>query len=142
MFKITIYRQGKTWLFDDIQRGIVNEPFVCGASELIQKHLNKKGFGRRRKNVTIAFSPSPIPDADIVLTCIEKCYPMKIGKMSELFGGHLMTHISNTVSLGYDKSKEPTSAYYIDQEGQKCWLCPAQLKFFGQVADIIYAKIG
>ena len=54
----------------------------------------------------------------------------------------LMTHISNTVSLRYDKSKKPTSAYYTDQEGDKLWLCPAQIKFFGAVADTIYAKIG
>jgi hypothetical protein len=141
LFKILIYRQGKTWMFDDKERNIQAEPFVCGASELIQKHLRKKGLGRRKKNVSITFSTQEIGEADIVLTVTEKCYPMKIGKMQDLFGGHLMTHISNTVSLGYDKTKNPTSAYYIDQEGDQCWLCPAQLKFFGQVADTIYARI-
>lgn len=141
-FYISAYRQGKTWMFDDEQRQIVAEPFVSGASELIQKYLSRKGLGRKRKNVSLVFSLQPFAEADVVLTCTEKCYPMKIGKMAELFRGHLMTHISNTVSLGYDKSKKPTSAYYIDQEGDACWLCPAQIKFFGAVADTIYAKIG
>jgi hypothetical protein len=135
LFFINAYRRGKTWLFDDKQRGIVAEPFVCGASELIQKYLDRKGMKRKRKNVSLVFSLQPFPEADTILTCTEKCYPMKIGKMSTMFGDHFSC-------LGYDRSKESTSAYYMDQEGHKCWLCPAQMKFFGQVADIIYAKIG
>lgn len=141
MFKIKIYRQKNVWFFDDEIRKIAKEPFVMGASELIQKHLNRKGLGRKRKNILITFSTEFIPNSDIVLTCTEKCYPMKMGKMSDIFGGHLLTHLSNTVGLDYDKSKKPTSAWYVDQEDQKCWLCPAQLKFFGQVADLIYVKI-
>jgi hypothetical protein len=144
MFIINAYRQGKTWMFDDKQRELVAEPFVLGASELIQKYLDRKGMKRRRKNVQLLFSLQPFPQAEVVLTCTEKCYPMKIGKMSELFGGKLMaqTYNSNVVSMGYDKTQPATSAYYTDQEGHLLWLCPAQLKFFGYVADIIYAKIG
>ncbi len=142
MFTIKIYRRGKTWLFDDTARQIKAEPFVCGASELIQKYLDKKGLSRRRKNIPVVFSTQPFADAECVLTCTEKCYPIKWEKLSNIFGKHLTNHFSNVVRLDYDKSKKPTSAHYIDQEGQKCWLCPAQLKFFGQVADTIYAKFG
>ena len=141
MFTIQIYRRGKTWLFDDATRNIKAEPFVCGASELIQKYLDRKGLGRRRKNIPVVFSTEPFDNAECILTCTEKCYPLTMGQMSKTFGSYLMNHLSN-VSLGYDKTKEPTSAHYIDQEGQQCWLCPAQLKFFGQVADTIYAKFG
>lgn len=42
---------------------------------------------RKRKNVPLVFSMQPFPDADTILTCTEKCYPMKIGKMSDMFGG-------------------------------------------------------
>jgi hypothetical protein len=109
LFEISLYRIGKTWFFDDKDREIIREPFVAGASEIIQKYLNKKGLGRRRKNISIIFSTTWIPNWDIHLVCTEKC-----GK---------------------------TSAYYKDQEEDVCWLCPAQIKFFGQIADEIYATI-
>lgn len=128
MFVINAYRQGKTWMFDDKQRGLVAEPFVLGASELIQKYLDRKGMKRRRKNVQLLFALQPFPEAEVTLTCTEKCYPMKLGKKLNW--------------VRDDKSQLPISAYYKDQEGQQIWLCPAQLKFFGTVADTIYAKIG
>lgn len=35
--------------------------------------------------------------------------------------------------------KKKTSGWYIaEKTGMKCWLCPAQLKFFGHVAKQIY----
>lgn len=127
LFFINAYRRGKTWLFDDVARGIVAEPFVCGASELIQKYLDRKGMKRRRKNVPLVFSTQPFPDADVVLTCTEKLHSCEYSYEEGNFPSIVKT---------------PISAWYIDQEGYKCWLCPAQLKFFGKVADTIYAKIG
>jgi hypothetical protein len=126
MFVINAYRQGKTWMFDDKQRGLVAEPFVLGASELIQKYLDRKGMKRRRRNVQLLFSLQPFPEAEVILTCVEKCYPyvLHLEKQKKTY------------------KKAPTSAYYTDQDSHLCWLCPAQLKFFGSVADVIYAKIG
>lgn len=138
MFFISAYRQGNTWLFDDESRGILREPFVMGASELIQKYLDKKGI-KKRKNVPLVFSTEEFPGAEVVLTCTEKCYPTK-------FIGYTQKRVADKVvdvSLREpDTTIEPTSAWYTDQEGHTCWLCPAQLKFFGEVADTIYAKIG
>lgn len=138
MFEITVYRIRNTWFFDDISRGIVSEPFVCGASEMLQHHINKKYSKRKRKGVKIQFSTIPIPNCDIKLTVTEKCYPLTISQLKTRFGDWLPNH-KNNVQTNY--SATPTSAYYVDQEGNKCWLCPAQLKFFGNVADEIYAII-
>lgn len=138
MFFISAYRQGKTWLFDDEARGILREPFVMGASELIQKYLNKKGI-KKRKNVPLVFSNQEFPNAEVILTCTEKCYPTRlVGYTKKLVAGRMVD-----VSVREpDTTASATSAWYTDQEGDKCWLCPAQIKFFGEVADKIYAKIG
>lgn len=143
VFEITLYRHGSTWLFDDDTRGIKAEPFVMGASEVIQKYLDRKGLGKRKKGVIVEFSTELIDNADLVLTCIKKHRPMKLSETQRRFGNATHVHLSNVSSLfnfEIDENAEPTSADYIDQEGQQCWLCPAQLKFFGSVADVIYAR--
>lgn len=134
IFLINAYRQGKTWMFDDKQRGIKGEPFVAGASELIQKFLDKKGI-KARKNVPLIFSLEPFPDSETILYCTDKCFPLKQNGTVK---------IKNKVFPKWeeDLTAEPNSAYYISNEGDVCWLCPAQIKFFGGVADTIYAKIG
>lgn len=138
MFFISAYRQGNTWLFDDKSRGILREPFVMGASELIQKYLDKKGI-KKRKNVPLVFSTEEFPNAEVVLVCSEKLYPNKIVGYNSIEKNQKVVKVP---VMEPDTTAEPTSAWYTDQEGHKCWLCPAQLKFFGKVADTIYAKIG
>lgn len=139
MFFISAYRQGNTWLFDDKQRGIVAEPFVSGASELIQKYLDRKGI-TATQDVPLVFSLQPFPNAEVTLTVTEKNYPLKV------VGFHtVQSYRAGEIqipSYEEDRSQPATSAWYVDQEGEECWLCPAQIKFFGQVADVIYAKIG
>ena len=137
MFFISAYRQGNTWLFDDKQRGIVAEPFVSGASDLIQKYLDRKGITATQE-VPLVFSLQSFPDAEVILSCTDKCYPYKIVPGVYTIGAKGIKY----PKMVEDTDGEPTSAYYIDQEGDKCWLCPAQIKFFGSVADVIYAKIG
>ena len=143
MFSIDLYREEGTWLFDDESRNIKAEPFVMGASEVIQRYLDRKGLGSLDKGVEIEFSLEPIDNPDIVLNCTKKCFPLKLAETKAKFGKHTATHLNNISSLfkyEEDTSAEPTSAYYVDQEGDECWLCPAQLKFFDVVADTIYAR--
>lgn len=111
VFSIQLYKKHGCWVFDDELRGLVAEPFVLGATELISYHLKLKGV-RKRKPV-IQFSLTEIPNAEIVLTCTKK-------------------HLNPVTG-------EATSGDYVDQHNNKCWLCPAQVKFFGVVADTIYA---
>lgn len=138
VFFINAYRLGKTWMFDDEQRDIKGEPFVSGASELIQKYLDRKGI-TSTKDVPLIFSTGQIPDADVTLYVTEKNYPqvMVDSEIRRVKGKDIIFPI-----YAEDPSQAPTSAWYVDQEGDECWLCPAQIKFFGAVADTIYAKIG
>jgi hypothetical protein len=134
MFEITLYRSGMCWCFDDEVRGIYHEPFVAGASELITKHLERKNI--LRDGVKIIFSTTPLDDYDVHLRVVEKHNPLEI--YTKFTDDQLNTHIGN---VGIDvATSKPTSATYIDQEGDICWLCPAQLKFFGEVADEIFAR--
>lgn len=133
-------------MFDEKRLGIQAEPFVMGASEMIQKYLNRKGMGKRRKNIPVTFSTAWIPEADAVLTVTKKCHPQKwFGKYgTETFRSNFgADHVQRSVPLYEEDTSAPaTSAYYQDQEGDECWLCPAQLKFFGQVAEIIHVRFG
>lgn len=143
LFSIQLYKIGKTWFFDDKKLNVKQEAFVSGASECISLH--KKRIGNRKKKPYIAFSLSPIPDADIVLTCTEKSYPMHIvGYETTKITFDKFTSkwesLNKVPKYAEDKSKEPTSAWYVDQFGNKLWLCPCQLKYFGKVADTIWAK--
>lgn len=133
IFTIKCYKLKNVWYFDDKERGIVREPFVLGSSELIEFLLRKKGF-QKKNTCTLAFSESYIPEYDARLIVDEYTRPLKV------VGSQI---INNRTLPKYeeDMEKEPESAYYLDESGKKCWLCPAQLKYFGKVAPLIYAKI-
>lgn len=134
LFYLTLYRQKETWLFDDKKRGIIAEPFVSGASECITKH--KKRIGNKKRKPEIVFSLSEIPNADIILTCTQKLFPEK-----DMRNVEVKDYTSEIKSYWNEMTEEKaTSAWYKDQDGDDLWLCPAQLKFFGKVADKIYAK--
>lgn len=135
LFSIKLYRKNKMWVFDDIDRQLKAEPFVLGASEVISKHLNKLGVKKRKP--IILFSETPIPGAQMELTLVELCYPNKQNGWTNVLKKEKNVQIANWIE---DKTKSPISAWYIDQDGDKLWLCPAQLKFFGEVAYSIYAK--
>ena len=111
LFVINAYKEQDTWYFDDDLRNIKREPFVLGASELITMLA-----GSRRRKAKLTFSETPIPGAVVHLTVTEKLYDS-------------------------NGSGEATSAWYTDQQGNRCWLCPAQMAFFGKVADNIYALV-
>jgi hypothetical protein len=137
-FSIVAYKRGTTWLFDDDSRGIQSEPFVMGASELIQRVLNSKGQGRRKK-VVITFSQAPLVVYDVKLTVTEKCLPYEPAWLEGVFGDGYAYHVNNTAGASHQDIA--TSAWYTDEQGNTCWLCPAQLAYFGEVADVIYAWI-
>ena len=52
-------KRSPVWQFDDAKRSIVNEPFVCGASEFITSLLPAT-----ETDCTITFSATPFPQAD------------------------------------------------------------------------------
>jgi hypothetical protein len=52
-------KRSPVWQFDDKKRDIVNEPFVCGASEFISSLLPAN-----ETDCTITFSAAPFPQAE------------------------------------------------------------------------------
>lgn len=129
IFSIDVYRKKNTWYFDDNERGIKKEAFVCGASELITSLLGKKA-----KTGTLLFSESFIPNSDRLLVLEEYGYP-------QIRNGFTSYKGKTVPKYEDDKSAEPTSGWYQTDKGEKCWLCPAQLAFFGKVALTIYVKV-
>lgn len=115
IFQIQLYRGLNAWVFDDVERNIVHEPFVRGATELIDFHLERKGI--KSEKPILQFSKSYIPHADIVLTCVNRY-----------------------TRTGLNEG-DFSSGDFIDQSGNQCWLCPAQLAFFGEVPDEIYVML-
>jgi hypothetical protein len=129
IFTINVYKEGSTWYFDDNHRDIIREPFVLGASELITYLV-----GADKQKATISFSESAIPNPDLVLTCTTKCHPHTLKDITKSDGKVIPSYEE-------DKTLEPESGWYVDQNGNICWLCPAQLKFFNKVADTIFIKV-
>lgn len=129
IFTINVYKEGSTWYFDDNDRDIKREPFVLGASELITYLV-----GNDKQKATISFSESAIPNADLILTCTTKCYPQVISSVTKVGDRSIPLYEE-------DIESEPESGWYVDQHGNTCWLCPAQLKFFNKVANTIFVKV-
>lgn len=60
IMELTLYKQGKTWKFDDIKHKIIAEPFVLGMSEMIDHYVNDK----KSKNTVITFSKNKFPGSN------------------------------------------------------------------------------
>lgn len=54
---LVVYRHGQMWVFDDIGRGLIREPFVAGIPAIFDR-LVKPGT----KVFQLTFSASPIPE--------------------------------------------------------------------------------
>ena len=69
LFRIIVYDWGNKWCFDDAVKGLSAEPFVLGASEMIDDVIQKK-FGEvdRACEYGITFSAAPFPRYDASLT--------------------------------------------------------------------------
>ena len=56
------YRHEGAWVFDDDRFGLIREPFVLGASEIIDAILAKVGIADAEGGFRLLFSADPIPD--------------------------------------------------------------------------------
>ena len=123
--QIQLYKNYNAWVFDDDLRGLYAEPFVQGATELINYHLRLKGL-EKKENPVLQFSLEYIPNADVILTNTAK---------------HGSKSWNPTTKTFTEIAGEATSGDFVDQYGNQCWLCPAQVRFFGRVPDNIYCII-
>lgn len=55
--QLNLYRNGNVWLFDDVERDIVGEPFVEGSSELITEIQSSAGLAEDTLSVTFSDKP-------------------------------------------------------------------------------------
>lgn len=67
---LELRRMGNTWVFDDLPKGVVNEPFVAGVPTIIDRLLARKGITER--TVHVYFSDGPFPDADACLSFLRE----------------------------------------------------------------------
>lgn len=60
------YRKHGLWVFDDEDHKLKAEPFVMGASEMIDRHLASRGIKHRKakRGFRLIYSHEPFPGAD------------------------------------------------------------------------------
>jgi hypothetical protein len=63
IFIIEPYRKYGTWVFDDAKRGLIEEPFVFGMPQIIDKVVKDEECRRCR----FIFSDREMPEYDLVL---------------------------------------------------------------------------
>jgi len=68
---INPYRVGNTgWAFDDPNVGLVQEPFVSGADEIISEIVQAENIDP--ENVSLIFSTNPFPSSNLILTWVRE----------------------------------------------------------------------
>jgi len=66
-----------TWCFDDERHGLIEEPFVLGASEMIDAVVARAGLTNADRGFRLIFSASPFPG-----------YHAEIHRLNEESGGY------------------------------------------------------
>lgn len=105
------YRTKSGWSFDDLEVGLMGEPFVCNIPQIIDSII-----GRRRRKFTAYISKSVIPE---YTGCLRKINNMEL-------------ELKGLQGVGW---------YKLDGTDMIGWLCPATLKYFRDYPDNLYFKI-
>lgn len=66
------YRWEGLWVFDDERVGLVKEPFVGGADNLIDIAIEQKGIENAHDEFLLLFSATPFPGADFQLEWVRE----------------------------------------------------------------------
>lgn len=114
---IQLYKKGTTWGFDEPLLGLVFEPFVAGASEVIQDMIDNLEHLTNKDTPSICFAED-MPDYDF------KVY------LKEDFG--------TNASYTYYRNNEPNeaeNAFKMD-----LWLCPCLSMYFNPSPKTICVK--
>lgn len=62
------FKRSGVWCFTDPEKQLEAEPFVCGATELIDKAVAAAGIPNAENGFKLFFSTSPFPGAAVKLT--------------------------------------------------------------------------
>lgn len=121
MLELQPYWTGATWAFDDARVGLVEEPFVLGADQMITAVLQAKNtnFDAVKDGFRMQFSATRFPQCDIVIR-FER----------EESGG-----------AWYSVSESPHPAMNpLVSRGFEGWLCPAMHHYFQSPPEHIYMR--
>ena len=61
------YKKNGAWVFDDEQRGVVEEPFLSGMPRMLELAATKLGLKNPEDGFTLTFSAAPFPGHQFVL---------------------------------------------------------------------------
>lgn len=128
LLKIYPRKQQGTWLFDDPAVGLVSEPFVSGADDIIEAmaDLEEKSGEQKAAGVGIYFADQPFSINGRPAIEMER-----IG-----FGS--VPDAVQQGACGSDGAWYRTTIAGRQLEG---WLCPATLKYFSIHPPLLYALI-
>lgn len=114
-----------TWVFDDPDTNLRQEPFVRGISEMITAIVQAKGIRNATGGITLQFSGEPFPGCDTVLNWVRAGTPTEWDAGQEKpwnrHGNWYRGVINGTVTEG--------------------WLCPALGRYFQECPMKIAVKI-
>lgn len=105
LFIIEPYRKGAAWVFDAPEHGLRAEPFVLGASEIIDLILESHDVDPEAP-FRLIFAAAPFPGPTL-----------RMDRQEKDFGGYW---------YAVNESSNVPPAHL----GRRAWLCPATLKFF------------
>lgn len=114
---IQLYKRGTVWMFDEPLMGIYAEPFVAGASQVIQDMIDSLDFLTNKETPQITFAEN-MPDFDF------KVY------LNEDFGNN-----ASYTYYRFDEPNEAGNAFKMD-----LWLCPCLSMYFNPSPKTICVK--
>lgn len=122
-------KYGNLYIFDDLDKGLIKEPFVTNASAVIDRMKNDKKIKGVR--VTLMFANTFLPGYDEVLVLTKK-HRERFAVKDPNSGDFIIKE--------YARGKFVSSTYVTSKQ-ETLWLCPAQLKYFDKIPNVIYVKL-
>ena len=115
------YWTGTTWAFDDHRVGLIEEPFVLGADQMITEVLKAKraNMDSVKQGFRMQFSSNRFPQSDITIQFVR-----------EEAGGAWYTVCDST---------HESMQLLVDSKFQG-WLCPAMYHYFASAPAHIYMR--
>lgn len=114
------------WVFDDDAAGLVQEPFVRGASEMITRLVESKPVANPYGGFEMRFSAMPFDGFDVRLRWMSPAHASAALK----------------VRHGIQEMPKDGNWYAANVAGQEmiAWLCPALFKYFDRAPKEIYVE--
>ena len=114
MLTIYPYSIEGIWVFDDERAGLKEEAFVCGATEMISRVVEKKNLPNAAAGFSLTFSDQPLADFDVELRWLRR------GDMPLLPGNWYRGAVA-----GHE---------------MECWLCPALELYFSAAPQRLFVR--